>query len=150
LLGKEWVEPVKVHSVHPGDIVSGELARRALHELDRTGRYAELSAHLSSEGGQVVLTIEARPRRIVQQIRSLGGDLPAADEERALGVPVGDAVTEQGLLQAQTRMLSLYESAGYPQAEIAVRPVEVDDPRNTLIRIDIKPGPVLRISQLRF
>ena len=150
LEGDLWVEPVELQSVHPGDLISGELSRRAMRELDRTGKYADLSAYLQADGDELVLLIRARPRRLVHQIRSTGSVLPPADEERALGFRVGDAVTERGLHEAEQRMRELYAKSGYPQASVLITPEAVDDPMRTLVRIEIVPGPVQKIKAVRF
>ncbi len=150
LLGEQWTETVSLLSVQPGDLVSGELSRRAMRELDRTGRYADISASLRERGQDLILLIVARPRRLVHQIRTTGGVLPRADEERALGFRTEDAVTELDLKQAEERMRGLYEKAGYTSAQVTISPEAVDDANRTLVRVEIQPGPVQKITEISF
>jgi len=150
LAGRLWKEQVELQSVRPGDLVSGELGRRALRELDRTGRYADVKAYVEPHGERLVFVVEASPRRIVHQVHFQGGVLPVAEAERALGFGADDAVTEAGLEEGRVRLLAFYDKSGYPQAKIDLKPEAVDDPRRTLLRIDIVPGAVQRITNLQF
>lgn len=149
--GDVWSEQVQLHSVRPGESFSAELARRALRELDRTGRFAELVAEMEVQAGdRLVLVVWATPRRLLHQVLWSGGVVSAAEEERALGLRPGDAVTEQILKDARQRLIDLYKRSGYTRVRIQIRPEEVDDPSRTLLRVDILPGPVERIASVRF
>lgn len=148
--GTFWSEQVTLQSVRPFDLISGELARRAMRELDRTGRFADLSAELQRESGRTLLVIWATPRRLVHGVVSSGSVLSPAEEERALALRSGDGVTERGLEEARQRLLALYERSGYTRAHIVITPEDVDDKERTLLRVSIKPGPVQRVSAVRF
>lgn len=148
--GTLWSEQVALQSVRSGDLISGELARRAMRELDRTGRFADLSAELQQGSGGTTLVVWATPRRLVHGIISSGSVLSPAEEERTLGLRPGDGVTEHSLQEARKRLLDLYERSGYPRARILITPEDVDDKERTLLRVSIEPGPVQRISEVRF
>lgn len=149
-LGELWEEERNVRSVAPGDVLSGALVRRALRELDRTGEYAELRAEVQEIGGRLVLTIWVRPRKLLSQIRLKGGVLSEADERRALGLTVGDGVTDVDLERARQGLTRLYETSGYSRAEVLIVPEAVDDPRRVLLRISIVPGPPQAIRRVAF
>jgi outer membrane protein assembly factor BamA len=140
-LGDLWQEPIEVRSVQVGDSLDGSLVRRALRELDRTGRYADLRAEVQTEGGRTVLVLFVRPRRLISQIRFEGGTLSQSDALRALGLSVGDALTDLELIRAQGALLELYEQSGYPQARVVLLPEEVDNPREILLRVSVASGP---------
>lgn len=149
-LGRLWDEERSVRSVQPGDVLSGALVRRALRELDRTGEYAELRAEAEQVEGRLVLSIWVRPRRLLSQIRMKGGVLGESDERRALGLAVGDGVTDVDLEEARQALSRLYESSGYLRPRIQIIPEAVDDPRRILLRISIVPGPPQPISRVEF
>lgn len=147
-LGTLWHEPTTVQSVRVGDMPSGAVVRRALRELDRTGRYADLRARLLARADGVVLVLQVRPRKLVQNLRFTGSILKAEDERRALSISEGDGVTERTIERARRSLARLYRDAGYPQARISIRSEEVDDPRRVLLRIGIEPGTPQKITGL--
>lgn len=149
-LGDLFQEPIQVQSVSPGDEFSSELVRRALRELDRSGRYAELRAEVLVEGGRLVLLISVRPRRLISQIRWEGNILAPSDEARALGLSARDPLTDLELARAQASLLELYQRSGYPRARVLLTPEDVDNPREVLLRVGIHPGPALPISRVQF
>lgn len=149
-LGSLWPERVSLGSVRPGDQFNGALVRRALRELDRTGRFADLRAELRTDGSRLILVIQVRPRRLISQIRFEGGKLSQADEARALGLRVGDAFTDLEQERAASALLDLYRGSGYPHARVALTPEAVDDPREILLRVAIEPGIPQPIETLQF
>lgn len=149
-LGELWDEQRSLQSVKPGDLLDGALVRRALRELDRTGEYAELWAEAEEVGGRLVLTLWVRPRRLLSQIRMKGGVLGESDERRALGLTVGDGVTDVDLQLARQSITRLYESSGYLRSRIQITPEAVDDPRRILLRVTIAPGPPHPIRKVEF
>jgi outer membrane protein assembly factor BamA len=149
MLGPLWHESVTVRSVKPGDLVSGAVVRRALRELDRTGRYADLRAELVDAPLGPILILWVRPRRLVQQVRIEGGALDHAVQRRALGLAVDDAVTDLALEQARERLIRLYAESGYPEAEVLIDAQDVDDPRRVLVRVDVRSGPAQEMTRLR-
>lgn len=149
-LGELWDASRQVSSVKAGDVLDGAVVRRALRELDRTGKYAELRAEVEEVGGRLVLTIWVRPRRLVDQIRIKGGVLGESDELRAMGLTVGDGVTDVDLEEARRSLYELYESSGYARPRIVITPEAVDDPRRVLLRVFIAPGPPQPIRKISF
>ncbi len=147
-LGQLWNEAVRVQSVRVGDVPTGAVVRRALRELDRTGRFADLRARLISRPEGVTLLILVRPRRLVQQVRITGNVLDSADERRALSLMEGDPVTELTLDGSRRALTELYAQSGYPEARIEIRPEDVDDPRRTLLRVLVEPGEPQKITEL--
>ncbi len=149
-LGELWDASRRVTSVRPGDLFDGALVRRALRELDRTGRYAELRAEVEDIDGRLVLTLWVRPRRLISQIRVKGGVLGESDELRAMALMVGDGVTDVDIEQARQGLVRLYESSGYARPRIVITPEAVDDPRRVLLRVFIDPGPPQPIQRVEF
>lgn len=149
-LGSLWRAEPRVRSVNPGDELSGALVRRALRELDRTGEFADLRGEVEELDGKLVLTIWVRPRRLLSQIRMKGGVLGEGEESRALGLTIGDGVTDLDLERAREGLTQLYESSGYARPRILITPEEVDDPRRILLRVTIVPGPPQPISRVVF
>ncbi len=149
-MGDLWDKPASVRSVKKGDVISGELVRRALRELDRTGNYADLRAELKRDGAELYLVIRVRPRKLVAQVRFKGGLLQNTDESRALGLTSGDAVTDLELERSRLRLVKLYKDSGYPHAGVAVFPEDTDEAREVLVRVEIQPGEPQPISKVRF
>lgn len=149
-MGELWDEPVEVRSVRAGDFVSGELVRRALRELDRTGRYADLRAELRQEGSDLTLVIQVRPRKLIAQVRFKGNVLQASDEKRALGVAAGEAVTDLVLAKSERDLVRLYADSGYPDARVTLVPEATDEPREILLRVLIEPGRPLPVKEVHF
>lgn len=149
-LGALWEEPIEVRSVRPGEEFSSALVRRAMRELDRTGRYADLRAEVREEGAKLVLVIQVRPRRLISQIRWEGGVLAQSDETRALALGAGDALTDLEIERARESLVTLYHRSGYPRARAVLTPEEVDNPREVLLRVSIIPGAALPIREVRF
>lgn len=149
-LGRLWPVRVTLQSVKAGDEVRGELVRRGLRELDRSGRFAELHASLVEDEGRLILLYQVRPRRLIEQIRVKGRVLDESDEMRALGLKEGTAVTDKSLDHAATELKAFYIRSGYPEVQVRLTPEAVDDPRRVLLRVEITPGPPQALRELRF
>jgi len=149
-LGPLWNEAIQLRAVRPGDELSGELVRRALRELDRTGAYADLRAELQEQDGRLLVLFLVRPRRLIETIRWAGGALERTDDERALGLRSGDAVTDQVRSQAARALEQHYKRAGYPTAAVRITPEDTDDPRRVLLRVRIDSGEPERLQSLEF
>ena len=148
--GQFWRERPVLRSVRVGDAFSPELLRRGLHELEATGRFAELRVEVAKAPTGLLVHYLVRPRRLVAGIRFEGklGDADGLD--RRLGLVSGDEITEPILGQAEKRIKGEYERSGYPQAKVRVRADDTDDPMSKLVRVTIDSGPPELIRQVDF
>ncbi len=149
-LGDLWREPIEVRSVRRGDSLSGQLVRRALRELDRTGRYADLKGEILEEGARLVLHLSVRPRRLLDQVSIVGSAIERSEEQRVLALVAGDAVTDREIERARRDLIALYKVSGYPAARIELRPEDTDDTRRVILRINIFPGLTQRVEAIAF
>lgn len=149
-VGPLWHEDLKIRAIKPGDVLSGELVRRGLRELDRSGGYADLRAEVQERDGKTILLIFVRPRRLVETIRWEGGALDSAEQERALALRSGDAVTYTQLEQAKSRLERLYNESGYPKAVVRVGAEETDDPQRVFLRVRIEAHEAETLQRLEF
>ena len=89
-----WQEPpTQVRRARAGEVLSLELARRAMRELTDSGRYARVWAEADVDGEGAVLRLIVVPRRLIANIKLVGGALGADDTLRAAGVREGGELT---------------------------------------------------------
>jgi outer membrane protein assembly factor BamA len=134
----------------PGDLLRPVDVRRGLRELEATGRYASVRAELIDRDGRLELVYRVVPRRLIVALRSEGGVLGDEPSRRALGLSVGDEVTEATLHASRERLVAEYARAGYPTARVELAAEATDDPLGVLVRVRVEPGPAERVSALRF
>src|SRR6187399_1989102 len=63
--GERFNQAVTLKQVVVGQAFSAELARRALHELTDSGRFADVRVEVEAAGGGVILRLHVVPRRVV-------------------------------------------------------------------------------------
>jgi outer membrane protein insertion porin family len=148
--GQLWPERIHIHTVRPGDPATPEVARRAIEELTKTGRFAEIRASFSTSPNGILLILRARPRRIVSRIVFEGNPLEPTEAERALGIAVGQDTTAAGLEEARAALTALHHASGYSQARVAIVPEATDDPMRVLLRVQIESGPPDRVTRRQF
>jgi len=148
--GRLWRERPVLRTVQVGDPYSPELLRRGLRELEDTGRFAELEVEVAQGRAGLLVLFRARPRRLVASVRFEGRLGDADGLARELGLGAGDEITDVVLDQAQKRLISEYERAGYPRAQVLVRADDTDDPMRKLLRVIVDSGPAELIGKVDF
>lgn len=141
--------PPKVRA-QPGQLFSPELVRRSLDELLGSGRFADGRADVEADGAGVHLTFRLTPRRVVADVRVSGGVLPDDALLRAIGVQVGRELTDEELQGIEPRLREEHARHGFPAARASVTAFDTDDPLGVALRIELAPGPPLRIDERRF
>lgn len=148
--GDRWGTAVSLHHVRLGEVLTLELARRAMRELLDTSRYANVRAEAVPSGDAVVLRLVVLPRRLIANVRLVGGVLDDAETLRAAEVNEGSELTAPALAQIAERVRRYYDSRGYPAARVHADAVDTDDPLRVLLLVDITPGEPLRIAERWF
>ncbi|HVU03718.1 MAG TPA: POTRA domain-containing protein, partial [Polyangiaceae bacterium] len=148
--GGRWEAPVTLRRARPGDILTGELARRALQELADTGRYGEVTAEAESDGDGALLRLVVLPRRIVAGVRIFGGQLADDETARAAGLDVSDEVTAPALAACAERVRQFYVRSGFPDAAVAPDAIDTDDPMRVVVVLHIIPGTPVAVESRVF
>ena len=148
--GRLWRERPVLRTVQVGDSYSPELLRRGLRELEDTGRFAELEVEVAQGKAGLLVLFRARPRRLVASVRFEGRLGDADGLARELGLVAGDEITDVVLDQAQKRLITEYQRAGYPRAQVLVRADDTDDPMRKLLRVIVDSGPPELINKVDF
>ncbi len=151
VVGGLWEEEFVVRRARAGELVSAELARRAMNELFATGRVADARAFVERPTADAaVLVIEVVPRRLVAGVTLSGSPLPADTLESSLGLREDDEVTAYSLERVAEAAERTLGEAGYPDARVVIVPEETDDPLRVLLSVRVEPGPPRRIASLAF
>lgn len=149
MLGALWPEEVQLTTVRVGETIAPDVGRRALRELAASGRFADLRAELIDDEGKTRLVVEARPRRLIAQVRLEGSGLVEGEAIRALGMARDDEVTDLLIVAAERRVRRAHAEAGYPNAIVQIDAQDTDDPRRVVVRVRVVPGELQRITELR-
>ncbi len=150
LEGKRWAKPARIGSVKVGEKLTPEVARRAMRELDEGGTYAGLAAEAERSGAGVILRLVGVPSRTIASVQIDGGVLEKAETLKASGLEVGSEITEADVDDLQRRLSAVYDSHGFPGAHIDASVVDLDEPGEVLISIQIEPGEPRLVSQRIF
>jgi outer membrane protein assembly factor BamA len=145
-----WNDPVTLRLVKPGDVLTGEIARRALSELTDSGRYANVSAEVEPAGSGVLLRLRVTPRRIAAGIRIVGGVFDTDETLRIAELYDGAELTSAGLRRVERRVQAHYVWRGFPTANTSVDVTDTDDPMTVILTIDIRSGEPLLIARRKF
>jgi outer membrane protein assembly factor BamA len=148
--GGRWQAPVALRRNRLGAPLSAGYARRIVRELLDSGQYAEVQASAYAANDGVVLKLSVLPRRIVTEVRIVGGALDDASTRQAAGVDVDDDITPRSLSEIAQRLGALYVARGYPQVKVSVEPIDTDEALEVLLEIRIEPGAALRVAERRF
>ncbi len=150
VLGTRWLSSPKLKSVPKNAPLSGDVVRRGLSELVESGGFVSAAAEASTEVDGVALTFVAIPRRLVARVQLEGGDLDRNATIRAAGLTDESEVTESSIEEIRLKVLGFYASRGYPDARVAVRMVEVDEPLHVLVALDVESGKPRNIAKRIF
>jgi outer membrane protein assembly factor BamA len=150
LEGKRWAKPAKVTGVRPGEPLSPDLARRAMRELDDGGTYAGLAAEAVPSENGVVLRLFAVPSRTIASVQIDGGVLDRNETLKSSRLDVGSEITEADVDDLGRRLSAVYDTHGFPKAHIAVNVVDLDEPGDVLVSIQVEPGEPRLVSQRIF
>jgi outer membrane protein insertion porin family len=148
--GGRWQTPVTLRRSRLGEPLSAAYVRRIVRELLDTGQYAEAQAAAYAATGGVVLKLTVVPRRIVTEVRIVGGVLDDVTTRQAAGLDSDDDVTDNALPEVAARVQQLYSERGFPSAKVSVVAIDTDEPLRVLVEIEIEPGPALLVIERRF
>lgn len=145
-----WNDPVTLRLVKPGDVLTGEIARRAMKELTDSGRYANVSAEVEPSGKGVLLRLRVTPRRITASIRIVGGVFDSDETLRIAELHEGAELTSAGLRRIERRVQAHYVWRGFPATQTSVDVTDTDDPMAVVLTIEIQSGQPLLVDRRRF
>jgi outer membrane protein assembly factor BamA len=149
-VGALWPSQERVTKVRPGELWSGEAARRAVREMLDTGRFARAGVEAYPEGDGVVIRLSLLPRRVIASITVSGGALDRGETLDASGILEGGEVTATSLDVARARIAALYASRGFPRAIVHADATDTDDPDRAVVSIEIEPGSPLLLEKRVF
>ena len=137
-------------ALEPGQPFSIDAERETLRQLYRSGRYADLVAEVSPEGGGLLLSFVAQQNYYVSRVLILGLREPPSDTQAvaALGFSLGTTFHESDMPAALTRLRSMLEDEGLHQAKISYQLSPHPDTRQMDITVRIVPGPRARVGAL--
>lgn len=134
----------------PGAAYSPRAVARDLRRLYELGYFATIKADAALEAGKVVLTYVFEEKRIIDEFRILGNDKVRTRNVRAaLSWHEGDTFDEQAYPAERQSLLDLYESKGFPNAQVNFI-VEDAGPGRVNITCVIEEGRKARIRKIQF
>ncbi len=148
--GGRFTQPVVLKEVLVGQAFSAELARRALHELTDTGRFADVRVEAEPAVGGVIVKLRVLPRRVVVRVELSGSPLSSDELLRGEGLRVGDELTAPDLPRIAERVRSELVRRGFPDARVTARALDTDDPLNVVVLVEVKGGMPLPIKDRWF
>ncbi|HEY8090493.1 MAG TPA: POTRA domain-containing protein, partial [Polyangiaceae bacterium] len=152
--GNVWddVEVPQVTSVRPGDVLTPALARRALEEVLATGLFARGQVSAAAEGAGAVLLVRVVPRKLVKhlQVDLHGARVDYDDLIHEAGISEGGEVVASEIDGAAVRIDHDMALHGYPEAHTTIHTRSTDDPRRTLVLVDVAPGTPRLVDQRDF
>ncbi|MSP24039.1 MAG: outer membrane protein assembly factor [Myxococcales bacterium] len=150
-LGRMWRSKPEIRSVSVGTPLTPEAARRAVLELEATKGFADVRAEPRAYEDGVVLRLLAVPMRRVAQLKvEATGPLPEARVRGALTLGPDSELTELSLRRARSRVVALYDDAGYDRARVSIGVSDTDEPLRVLVTVDVEPGAPRRIDRRVF
>jgi outer membrane protein assembly factor BamA len=140
-----------VRSVHPGDVFSPGLSRRALSDVLDTGLFARGRVSALVEGAGVRLIVHVVPRKLIENLRV---DLHGARVERdallrEADLAEGGELIGRDLPDQKKRIEAFLARHGYPSPVVTLTIRDTDEPTRVLVIVDVVPGPP-RVLQRRF
>ena len=152
--GNVWddVEVPQVAGVRPGDVLTPALARRALEEVLATGLFARGQVSAAAEGAGAVLVVRVVPRKLVKhlQVELHGARVDYDDLIHEAGLSEGGEVVASEIDGAAARIDHDMALHGYPEAHTVIHTRSTDDPRLTLVLVDVTPGAPRLLDQREF
>jgi outer membrane protein assembly factor BamA len=139
-----------VRSVHPGDVFSSGLARRALSDVLESGLFARGRVSAIVEGAGVRLVVHVVPRKLIENLRL---DLHGARVERdtllrEADLSEGGELIGRDLPEQKKRIEAFLGRHGYPSPVVTFTIRDTDTPTRVLVIVDVVPGaPRLLLSR---
>ncbi len=149
-LGGRWQTQTTLKRVVIGEVVTGELTRRAMRELLDSGGFASVRAKLEADGVGAQLVLEVLPRRLIASLRIKGSPLDADSVLAAAEVRQGGEITSPGLGDLAERLERMHRRRGFPNVRAAVTATDTDDPLRVVLSVHIAPGEPLRVTERQF
>jgi outer membrane protein assembly factor BamA len=132
-----------VRSVHPGDVFSSGLARKALSDVLDSGLFARGRVSAVVEGVEVRLIVHVVPRKLIENLRL---DLHGARVERDMllreaDLAEGGELIGRDLPEQKKRIEAFLARHGYPSPVVTLATRDTDTPSRVLVIVDVVPGP---------
>jgi outer membrane protein assembly factor BamA len=132
-----------IRSVHPGDVFSSGLARRALSDVLESGLFARGRVSAIVEGAGVRLVVHVVPRKLIESLRL---DLHGARVERdtllrEADLAEGGELIGRDLAEQKKRIEAFLARHGYPSSVATLTTRDTDTPTRVLVLVDVVPGP---------
>jgi outer membrane protein assembly factor BamA len=148
--GGRWTTPPAIKSVHLGEPLSLEAARRAMREVLDGGQIARANVEAFAEGDGAALRVHVLPRRLIARIQISGGALDTVATLEAAEVSDGGEITAPLLGLISARIRRYYAQHGFPSAEATADTTDTDDPASVVLSIQITPGAPQTLAQRIF
>ena len=128
--------------LQPGQAFSAEAERESLRQLFRTGRYADLTAELTSVEGGVRLDFVVEPTYYVNKVVVSGLPEPpsASAAMSALRLGLGEIFRESAMAPALDRLRQILEDEGLYQAKLSYTLAPRPATRQMDITVLAEPG----------
>jgi len=133
-----------------GEPFRAESVASDLRNLNRTGRFGELSTELiRTEGGGVIIRYLVTLQPIVIDVQAVGNrSVGDADIAEVVALPADTPVDRFELDRAARRIEALYEERGFFRAQVTWDEQELADSGVVLFRIE--EGQRIRVTDIRF
>jgi outer membrane protein assembly factor BamA len=152
--GNVWddVRVPSVATVKAGDVLTPSVARRALEEVLGSGSFARGHVSAADDGAGVVLLVRVVPRKLIKRLQlDLHGARVDADEVRHdSGLSEGGELVASEIGAVAARIDHDMAMHGYPAAHASIDTRSTDDPKSTLVLVDVAPGEARLIDQRDF
>jgi outer membrane protein insertion porin family len=143
-----WTVPGMTPSLKVGEAFSEARIREATRSLFEQKGVADVEVRTKESGGGVAVEFRVLVHRIIEEVR-INSNLDVRDALRAAGVETGRAVTLPMLEKARKSLEEVALQRGYPQSIVSLTGRDTDDPKATLVLVELKSGNPLRIEHVK-
>ena len=151
--GNSRVETSTINAVlrvKPGDSATSEDIGQDIQAIFKLGRFKNVEADLSSQGGIQILTYRVEERPLVRQINFSGNkEIPLETLQAALTFKAPDIYDPVKVKDSLEAVRIRYQAAGYYAAEIT-SDVHVNDKLEAFVTFKIKEGEIIRLKKISF
>jgi len=145
------LDPVTDAGIRTGDLLTAELARKAIRRLWDTGDYADVRVSARRiDSGQVLLILTVATRMRLVRIDIEGeSSLESSDLEKAAGFFPDMPVDEDRLKEMVQKILLKYRDAGLPDASASARHEPAGERGRVRLVLTVNEGRPLLIGKIR-
>ncbi len=136
------VETPRIKGIKPNTPLTEGTARRAMAEIESSGRFASARVDVVDDGASVHLVVHAVPRKLVRSVRVElnGAPLERDDLLREAGLAEGAEITGTGIGDQQDHLKAVLAKSGFPNGRVTFTTRTTEDDLEMDIVLEVSAG----------